>query len=109
VGTRVEPQLADMECAAFPPYPGRSFFPNPLAGENPQSGSTFSCILFSSRAGGREPEAAKQPETAEEFEELRRPNGRKQSSIAQRAQVHRKPSGRIGSHLIHLGMPTPRG
>ena len=35
-----------------------------------------------SRAGGREPEAAKQPETAEELEGLRRPTGRRRPSIA---------------------------
>jgi hypothetical protein len=48
-------------------------------------------ILLGSRAGGREPEAAEQPETAEELEELHGPTGRRLSSIAQRAQVKPKP------------------
>ncbi len=50
-------------------------------------------ILIRTRAGSPEPEAAKQPETAEELEELRRPTGWRQPSIAQRAPGHRKPLG----------------
>jgi len=42
-------------------------------------------ILHGSRAGGRQPEIAKQPKTAEELEELRRPTGRR------RPKVKRKP------------------
>jgi len=45
------------------------------------SSRASSRILVRSRAGGREPEAAKQPETAEELEELRRPNGRRRPKV----------------------------
>ncbi len=60
----------------------------------------FGCMLHGSRTLGSEPEAPKQPETAEELGELRRPTGRR------RPKVKHKPLGGINGFRPTMNLRT---